>query len=154
KVKIGFAGMGVMGAPMAGHLKKAGHEVTVFNRTPEKAHAWATAYGGKAAETAEAAAQNAEFFILCVGRDDDVREVVTSALHATAPNAVIVDHTTTSAKIAREMADLCAKEGRAFVDAPVSGGQAGAENGQLTVMAGGEKAAFERSVPVLAAYSK
>jgi 3-hydroxyisobutyrate dehydrogenase len=153
-VKIGFAGLGVMGAPMAGHLKRAGHEVTGFNRSPDKARAWAEKTGGRAAETAAQAADKAEFFILCVGRDDDVREVVSEALPATAPGAVIVDHTTTSAKIAREMAALCADQGRAFVDAPVSGGQAGAENGQLTVMAGGDETAFQRAAPVLGAYSK
>jgi 3-hydroxyisobutyrate dehydrogenase len=153
-VKIGFAGLGVMGGPMAGHLKRCGHEVTGFNRSTDKARAWAEKTGARVGETAAEAADNAEFFILCVGKDDDVREVVTAALPATAPGAVIVDHTTTSAKIAREMAELCSAGGRAFVDAPVSGGQAGAENGQLTVMAGGDEAAFQRAVPVLAAYSK
>ncbi|HWE46270.1 MAG TPA: NAD(P)-dependent oxidoreductase [Caulobacteraceae bacterium] len=153
-MKIGFAGLGVMGGPMAGHLKRCGHEVTGFNRSTDKARAWAEKTGARVGETAAEAADNAEFFILCVGKDDDVREVVTAALPATAPGAVIVDHTTTSAKIAREMAELCSAGGRAFVDAPVSGGQAGAENGQLTVMAGGDEAAFQRAVPVLAAYSK
>jgi 3-hydroxyisobutyrate dehydrogenase len=153
-VKIGFAGMGVMGGPMARHLKAAGHDVTVFNRSPGKAQAWVTANGGKAADTAAGAAEGAEMFILCVGNDDDVRQVVTDAVHATAPGCVIVDHTTASAHVAREMAELCAKSGRAFVDGPVSGGQAGAENGQLTVMAGGDKAAFDAAAPVLKAYSK
>ena len=153
-MKIGFAGLGVMGGPMAGHLKRAGHEVTGFNRSAEKARAWAEKTGGRAAETASEAADKAEFFILCVGRDDDVREVVTKALPATADGCVIVDHTTTSARIAREMAELCGGSGRAFVDAPVSGGQAGAENGQLTVMAGGDEAAFRRAAPLLEAYSK
>ncbi len=153
-MKIGFAGMGVMGAPMARHLKAAGHEVTVFNRSPDKARAWAKANGGKAADAAADAARGAEFFILCVGKDDDVREVVAAAVEATAPGAVIIDHTTTSAKIAREMAALCAGSGRFFVDAPVSGGQAGAENGQLTVMAGGERSAFDRAATVMCSYSK
>ncbi len=153
-MKIGFAGMGVMGGPMARHLKAAGHEVTVFNRSPNKARAWAAANGGKAVDTAAEAAKDSEIFILCVGKDEDVREVVEAALQATAPGCVIVDHTTASARVAREMAELCAKHGRAFVDAPVSGGQAGAENGQLTVMAGGDTAAFDTAVPVLKAYSK
>jgi 3-hydroxyisobutyrate dehydrogenase len=153
-VKIGFAGMGVMGAPMAAHLKRAGHEVTVFNRSPDKARAWADANGGRAADTAAGAAEGAELFVLCVGNDDDVREVITAALSATAQGAILVDHTTASARVAREMAALAAGQGRAFLDAPVSGGQAGAENGQLTVMAGGDETAFARAEPVLRAYSK
>jgi 3-hydroxyisobutyrate dehydrogenase len=153
-MKIAFAGMGVMGAPMARHLKAAGHELVVFNRSPDKAKAWAQAHGGGWAPTAKAAAQGCELFILCVGNDDDVRQVVTEAAAATAEGAVIVDHTTASAHVAREMAELCAGMGRAFVDAPVSGGQAGAENGQLTVMAGGDQSAFDRVEPVLRAYSK
>ncbi|MBS0296094.1 MAG: NAD(P)-dependent oxidoreductase [Proteobacteria bacterium] len=153
-MKIAFAGMGVMGAPMARHLKAAGHEVTVFNRSPEKAEAWAKANGGGWSASLVEAVKGAELFVLCVGNDDDVRQVVTEAAAATAEGAVIVDHTTASAHVAREMAEFCAGIGRAFVDAPVSGGQAGAENGQLTVMAGGDKAAFDRVEPVLRAYSK
>ncbi|NEX91411.1 NAD(P)-dependent oxidoreductase [Caulobacter sp. 17J65-9] len=153
-MKIAFAGMGVMGAPMAGHLKRAGHDVTVFNRSPAKAEAWAEAHGGRWATTAKAAAEGVELFVLCVGNDDDVRQVVTEALPVLAPGAVIVDHTTTSAKVAREMAELAAAGGRTFLDAPVSGGQAGAENGTLTVMAGGDAAAFARVEPVLGAYAK
>jgi 3-hydroxyisobutyrate dehydrogenase len=153
-MRIGFAGMGVMGAPMAGHLKRGGHEVTVFNRTPDKARRWAEANGGRAAESAAKAAEGAELFVLCVGKDADVREVVSAALPALAQRAVLVDHTTTSAKVAREMAELSAKSGRAFIDAPVSGGQAGAENGTLTVMAGGDADAFARVEPVLMAYAK
>jgi 3-hydroxyisobutyrate dehydrogenase len=153
-MRIGFAGMGVMGGPMAGHLQRAGHEVTVFNRSPEKARAWAAEHGGRAADTAAGAAEDAALFILCVGNDDDVRQVVSEALPATAEGAVIVDHTTTSARVAREMAELCRAAGRAFLDAPVSGGQAGAQNGTLSVMAGGDPEAFATAEPVLAAYSK
>ena len=153
-MKIAFAGMGVMGAPMARHLKAAGHEVTVFNRSPEKARGWAEANGGGWSADLLEAVKGAELFVLCGGNDDDVREVVSKAAAATAEGAVIVDHTTASAHVAREMAALCDGIGRAFVDAPVSGGQAGAENGQLTVMAGGDKAAFDRVEPVLRAYSK
>ena len=153
-MRIGFAGLGVMGAPMAGHLVRAGHEVTGFNRSPGKAQAWAEKAGGRYAGTAREAANGAELFILCVGRDDDVAEVVRDAVPTLAEGAVVVDHTTTSARIAREMAELCAASGRSFIDAPVSGGQAGAENGQLSVMAGGDPAAFAWVEPVLMAYSK
>lgn len=153
-MKIGFAGLGVMGAPMARHLVHAGHEVTGFNRSPDKARAWAETTGGRFAATVADAADGAELFILCVGNDDDVRQVATEALPHLAPGAVIVDHTTTSARVAREMAALAAEQGRHFIDAPVSGGQAGAENGQLSVMAGGDAAALAGVEPVLAAYSK
>ncbi|KQW84166.1 NAD(P)-dependent oxidoreductase [Brevundimonas sp. Root1279] len=153
-MRIGFAGLGVMGAPMARHLIAAGHAVAGFNRSPEKAQAWAEATGGRFAATIAESAKDAELFILCVGNDDDVRQVVAEALPHLAPGAVIVDHTTTSAKVAREMAEAAARDGRSFVDAPVSGGQAGAENGQLSVMAGGEAAALERAEPALKAYSK
>ena len=153
-MKIGFAGLGVMGGPMARHLVAAGHEVTGFNRSPDKARAWAVANGGRFAATVAEASTGAELLILCVGNDDDVRQVVTEALAHLAPGAVIVDHTTTSARVAREMAALAAGTGRAFIDAPVSGGQAGAENGQLSVMAGGEPAALARVEATLMAYSK
>lgn len=153
-MRIGFAGLGVMGAPMARHLVAAGHEVAGFNRSPEKAQAWAEATGGRFAPTISAAAQDAELFLLCVGNDEDVRQVVAEALPHLAPGAVIVDHTTTSAKVAREMADAAAGQGAFFIDAPVSGGQAGAENGQLSVMAGGDAAALERAEPALKTYSK
>ena len=153
-MKIAFAGLGVMGAPMARHLVNAGHQVIGFNRTPAKAQAWAEAVGARAAATVSEAAQGAELFILCVGNDDDVRAVVTEALPHLAEGAVIVDHTTTSAKLAREMAQAAAEAGRVFIDAPVSGGQAGAENGQLSVMAGGEAEALARVEPALTAYSK
>jgi 3-hydroxyisobutyrate dehydrogenase len=153
-MKIGFAGLGVMGGPMARHLVEAGHEVAGFNRSAEKARAWAQAAGGRFAATVGEAASGADLFILCVGNDDDVREVVTAALPGLAAGAVIVDHTTTSARIAREMAALAAGQGIAFLDAPVSGGQAGAETGQLSVMVGGDAAALARVEPVLMHYAR
>ncbi|HEX4710378.1 NAD(P)-dependent oxidoreductase [Phenylobacterium sp.] len=153
-MKVAFAGLGVMGFPMAAHLAKAGHDVAVYNRTPEKAARWVAAHGGRAGASAAEAAAGAEVFMLCVGNDDDVRQVVAEALPAMAPGGVVVDHTTTSAVVAREMAALAANDGRAFVDAPVSGGQAGAENGQLAIMCGGEPAAFAKIEPVIAAYAK
>ncbi|MBF0665809.1 MAG: NAD(P)-dependent oxidoreductase [Brevundimonas sp.] len=153
-MKIGFAGLGVMGAPMARHLIEAGHEVAGFNRSPAKAQAWAGTTGGRMAATVEEAAAGADLFILCVGNDDDVREVVTAALPALSAGAVVVDHTTTSARVAREMAELTAGQGAFFIDAPVSGGQAGAENGQLSVMAGGDAAALARVEPVLMHYAR
>ena len=153
-MKIGFAGLGVMGAPMARHLVGAGHEVTGFNRSHAKAQAWAQATGGRAAETVAEAADGAELFILCVGNDDDVRQVTGQALERLAQGAVIVDHTTTSAKVAREISEAATAVGRTFLDAPVSGGQAGAENGQLSVMVGGDADALARAEPALRAYSK
>ena len=153
-MKVAFAGLGVMGFPMAGHLAKAGHEMGVFNRSPEKAHKWVETHGGRASATIAEAAAGAEIFVLCVGNDDDVRQVVTEALPAMAAGGVVVDHTTTSAVVAREMAELAAQSGRAFVDAPVSGGQAGAENGQLTIMCGGTPEAFAHVDPVIGAYAK
>ena len=153
-MKVAFAGLGVMGFPMAGHLAMAGHEVAVYNRSPDKAARWVAAHGGRAGSTAAEAAADAEVFLLCVGNDSDVRQVVAEALPALAPGAVVVDHTTTSAVVAREMAELAGKDGRAFVDAPVSGGQAGAENGQLTIMCGGAPEAFARIEPLVAAYAK
>ena len=153
-MRVAFVGLGVMGFPMAGHLAKAGHDVAVFNRSPEKARRWAEVHGGRAADTVAQAAQGADLVALCVGNDDDVRGVTPLALEAMALGGVIVDHTTTSAKVAREMAALAAGQGRCFVDAPVSGGQAGAENGQLTIMCGGEEAAFAKAEPVIAAYAK
>jgi 3-hydroxyisobutyrate dehydrogenase len=153
-MRIGFAGLGVMGGPMARHLAAAGHEVAGYNRSPAKARAWADAHGGRFAETVAEAASGAELLVLCVGNDDDVRQVVGEALTVLEPGAVIVDHTTTSAKVAREMAAASDAKGVRFIDAPVSGGQAGAENGQLSVMAGGDAEALERARPVLMAYSK
>jgi 3-hydroxyisobutyrate dehydrogenase len=153
-MKTAFIGMGVMGFPMAGHLKAAGHDVAVYNRSPEKARRWAEKHGGAAFSTIAEAAAGAEVVLLCVGNDDDVRDVVAQVLPAMAEGGVVVDHTTTSAKVAREMSELAAKAGRAFVDAPVSGGQAGAENGQLTIMAGGDQAAYDRVLPVIQVYAK
>jgi len=153
-MKTAFIGLGVMGFPMAGHLKAAGHEVAVYNRSPGKSHLWAEKHGGVACATIAEAVAGAEFVLLCVGNDDDVRDVVAQALPAMLENAVVVDHTTTSAKVAREMASLAAARGCAFVDAPVSGGQAGAENGQLTIMAGGDQAAYDRVLPVIEVYAK
>ncbi len=153
-MKIGFAGLGVMGGPMARHLVAAGHEVASFNRSPDKARAWAAATGGRFAATLEEAAADAELFILCVGNDDDVRQVVAAALPALTPGAVLVDHTTTSARVAREMAGRAAGQGAFFIDAPVSGGQSGAETGQLSVMAGGDAAALARVEPVLMHYAR
>jgi 3-hydroxyisobutyrate dehydrogenase len=153
-MKVAFAGLGVMGFPMAGHLAKAGHEMAVYNRNPDKAERWVATNGGCAGGTAAEAAAGAEVFILCVGNDADVRQVVSQALPAMAPGGVVVDHTTTSAVVARDMAALAADSGRAFVDAPVSGGQAGAENGQLTIMCGGTPQAFAKAEPVIAAYAK
>ena len=153
-MRIGFAGLGVMGGPMAGHLVRAGHEVCGYNRTGSKAVLWAEASGGTAVETPQAAAEAAELFILCVGNDDDVRSVVLEAVETAPAGCVFVDHTTTSARVAREMAGFLEARGCAFVDAPVSGGQAGAESGQLSVMAGGAVEALEAAMPALKAYSK
>ena len=153
-MKIGFIGLGVMGFPMAGHLAAAGHDVTVFNRTLAKAQRWEQLHTGGLAETAADAARGAELVCLCVGNDDDVRAVTPQVLAAMAPGGIVVDHTTSSATVARDMAALAAEQGRFFIDAPVSGGQAGAEGGTLSVMAGGDAAAIERARPVLDAYSK
>ncbi|MBL0947505.1 NAD(P)-dependent oxidoreductase [Brevundimonas sp.] len=153
-MKVAFSGLGVMGAPMAGHLVAAGHEVIGHNRSPAKAEAWAKTTGGTAAGTAAEAARGVDLFILCVGNDDDVREVVGAALPELAPGAVIVDHTTTSARVARDMAAVAAERGMAFLDAPVSGGQAGAEAGKLSIMVGGDAGALSRVEPVLTVYAK
>lgn len=153
-MKTAFIGLGVMGFPMAGHLKAAGHEVAVYNRSPEKARRWAEKHGGPAFGTIAEAVAGAEVVLLCVGNDDDVRDVVAQALPAMSAGGVFVDHTTTSAKVAREMAALAVAGGSAFVDAPVSGGQAGAENGQLTIMAGGDQASYDRVLPVIEVYAK
>jgi 3-hydroxyisobutyrate dehydrogenase len=153
-MKTAFIGLGVMGFPMAGHLARAGHEVAVYNRSPGKAERWAGEHKGRAAATIAEAVSGAELVALCVGNDADVRQVVAEALPALQSGAIIVDHTTASAKVAREMADLAAAKGCAFLDAPVSGGQAGAENGQLAIMVGGETEAVERARPVIGAYAK
>lgn len=156
--KIAFLGLGVMGFPMAGHLvTKGGHEVTVFNRTPAKAKAWAEKFGGKTAATPKAAAEGQDFVMACVGNDDDLRAVTIGADGAFAAiktGAIFVDHTTASAEVARELDAEATKRGFKFIDGPVSGGQAGAENGALTVMCGGSEDAYARAEPVIAAYAK
>ena len=144
-MKLAFLGLGVMGAPMARHLVAAGHDVTVYNRTPAKAAAWVAANGGRSAETPAAAAVDARIVLACVGADADLRAVTLGpdgAFAAMTPGATFIDHTTVSAAIARELADAGAALGLHVVDAPVSGGQAGAENGQLTIMCGGTPDAF------------
>jgi 3-hydroxyisobutyrate dehydrogenase len=153
-MRVAFIGLGVMGFPMAGHLAKAGHEVRVFNRSAVKAQAWAAEHAGAAFATASEAAQDCDLVALCVGNDEDVRGVVAAILPSLAAAGLIVDHTTTSAKVAKEMALLAAQSGRAFLDAPVSGGQAGAVNGALTIMVGGDLAAYDRAVPVISTYAK
>jgi len=153
-MRTAFIGLGVMGYPMAGHLARAGHDVTVFNRSPAKAERWAAEHKGRAAATIAEAAAGCELVALCVGNDDDVRHVVGEALPALPRGAIIVDHTTASARLAREMAGAAAARGCAFLDAPVSGGQAGAENGQLAIMIGGDAEAVERARPVIGVYAK
>jgi 3-hydroxyisobutyrate dehydrogenase len=153
-MKVAFIGLGVMGYPMAGHLVRAGHEVSVYNRSPEKAQRWATEYGGKAGSTIAEAVEACEAVALCVGNDDDVRGCLAELLPAMGEGGVVIDHTTTSAKLAREAAGLARARGRWFVDAPVSGGQAGAVGGTLTVMAGGDEEAFALAEPVINAYAK
>ncbi len=155
--KVAFIGLGVMGFPMAGHLTAKGHSVTVYNRNPARAAAWVAKYGHASAPTPRQACQGAEIAFLCVGDDADVRGVVTGGdgmLAGAAEGAVIVDHTTASANVARELHKDCAGAGVGFVDAPVSGGQAGAENGQLTIMCGGDAADYTRAEPVMASYAK
>jgi 3-hydroxyisobutyrate dehydrogenase-like beta-hydroxyacid dehydrogenase len=152
-----FIGLGVMGFPMAGHLARAGHHVTVYNRTPAKALQWTEKYGGKSAPTPAAAAAGAEFVMLCVGNDDDVRAVALApdgALSAMKAGAILVDHTTASATVAREVYAVAKARGVRFLDAPVSGGQAGAENGKLTIMVGGDADTFALAEPVLACYAR
>jgi 3-hydroxyisobutyrate dehydrogenase-like beta-hydroxyacid dehydrogenase len=156
-MKVAFLGLGVMGFPMAGHLKKAGHEVTVYNRTPAKAAKWVETHGGKSAATPREAAKDQEIVFCCVGNDDDLRSVVLGddgALAGMAKGALLVDHTTASAEVARELGAAAEKAGLGFLDAPVSGGQAGAENGKLTVMVGGAQAAFDRAKPVIDCYAR
>ena len=155
--KTAFIGLGVMGYPMAGHLVAKGHEVTVYNRNAARAEAWVAEHGGAMAKTPAAAAKGAEFVFSCVGNDDDLRAVTLGgegAFAGMAKGAVFVDHTTVSAKVTRELEALARDAGFSFVDAPVSGGQAGAENGALSVMCGGETAAFDRAKPVIDAYAK
>jgi len=154
---VAFLGLGVMGYPMAAHLAQAGHRVTVYNRSPAKAQAWVAEFGGSAQPTPRQAAQGAALVFACVGNDDDLRSITLGADGAFAgmqPGAVLVDHTTASADVARELHSAARTLGLAFVDAPVSGGQAGAQNGALTVMCGGDAAAFEAARPVALAFSK
>jgi 3-hydroxyisobutyrate dehydrogenase len=156
-MKTAFLGLGVMGFPMAGHLRKNGHEVTVYNRTAAKAQKWAETHGGKAAATPAEAAKGAEIVFACVGNDDDLRSIALGdqgAFAGMAKGTMFVDHTTASANVARELAEVAAGKGLHFLDAPVSGGQAGAENGKLTVMVGGEQAQFDKAKPVIDSYAR
>ena len=155
--KVAFIGLGVMGFPMAGHLACEGHEVCVYNRTPGKTQLWQDEFAGESAPTPREAAQGAEFVMTCVGNDDDLRSVLLGpdgAFAGMAPGSVLVDHTTASADVARELSALAVAQGGQFIDAPVSGGQAGAVNGVLTVMCGGDAAAFETMRPVAMAFSR
>ncbi|SPJ22818.1 NAD(P)-dependent oxidoreductase [Palleronia abyssalis] len=155
---VAFLGLGVMGFPMAGHLKAAGHDVTVYNRTSAKADDWVAKHQGKRADTpAAAAAEGAEFVFTCVGNDDDLRGICTGpdgAFQGLSEGAIFVDHTTVSAMVTRELAEAAGEKGAAFVDAPISGGQAGAEKGALSIMCGGPQEAFDRALPVMECYAK
>ncbi|NMP17430.1 NAD(P)-dependent oxidoreductase [Thalassotalea sp. Y01] len=154
---VAFIGLGVMGYPMAGHLQNNGYNVTVYNRTTAKAQQWTEQYGGKFANTPKSASEQADIVFVCVGNDDDVRQVVLGSdgvLAGLQQGAILVDHTTASAELARELSAAAKQQGVEFIDAPVSGGQAGAENGQLTVMCGGEKQVFEQAQPVMASFAK
>ena len=154
---VAFIGLGVMGYPMARHIAKSGHAVTVYNRTSAKADAWAKEYGGMAAATPSEAAKSADFVFCCVGNDDDLRSVTTGkdgAFSTMQKGAVFIDNTTASADVARELAKAAEQAGFGFLDAPVSGGQAGAENGALTVMVGGDKSVFEKAKPLIECYAK
>jgi 3-hydroxyisobutyrate dehydrogenase-like beta-hydroxyacid dehydrogenase len=156
-MRVAFVGLGVMGFPMAGHLAAAGHDVTVYNRTGAKADAWCKRHRGSKAATPAKAAQAAGIVFCCVGNDDDVRAVILDAdgvLSGIAPGTIIVDHTTASAVVAREVHAAAAEKDVGFLDAPLSGGQAGAENGQLTIMTGGDREVFERALPVMQSYAK
>ena len=155
--KLAFLGLGVMGAPMAGHLQKAGHDVTVYNRTATKAEDWAKTYGGSTAATPAAAAAGADFVMSCVGNDDDLRSVClgeTGAFAGMSPGTVFVDHTTVSAAVTRELYAAANQHQVSFVDAPISGGQAGAENAVLSIMCGGDQGAYDRALPIMEVYSK
>ena len=156
-MKVAFIGLGVMGYPMAGHVLRAGLEICVFNRNAARAEQWCAEYGGDVAPTPAEAAKNADVVLVCVGNDDDVRAVVlgeNGALAAMKPGAILVDHTTASAELARELAGVAQQQGKQFLDAPVSGGQAGAENGALTVMTGGDQSAYDLAKPVIDCYSR
>ena len=155
--KVAFIGLGVMGFPMAGYISKAGHDVTVYNRTAAKAEKWAQTYKGKTASTPAEAAKEADFVFTCVGNDNDLKEVTTGpegAFQNVKKGAVFIDNTTASAKVARELFNIATEKGFGFLDAPVSGGQAGAENGALTVMVGGEESDYKKAEPVIDCYSK
>ncbi|HPG88349.1 MAG TPA: NAD(P)-dependent oxidoreductase [Hyphomicrobium sp.] len=157
--KVAWLGLGVMGYPMAGHLlQRGGHDVTVYNRTAEKAEAWIAAYGsGAAAASPQDAARDADFVFACVGNDDDLRSVTTGpdgAFHAMKPGAIFADHTTSSAEVARELASAADGKGFSFLDCPVSGGQAGAEGGTLTIMCGGDQSAYARAEPLMNCYAR
>ncbi len=155
--RVAFLGLGVMGYPMAGHLRRAGHEIVVYNRTREKADRWAGENGGTAAATPAEAAGNADFVMACVGRDADLRSVTlgeNGAFAGMKKGSVFVDHTTASATIARELAQAAEKAGFGFVDAPVSGGEQGAKNGQLTIMCGGSEADYAKAEPIMAVYAR
>jgi 3-hydroxyisobutyrate dehydrogenase-like beta-hydroxyacid dehydrogenase len=155
--KIAFIGLGVMGAPMAGHLSKNGYDVSVYSRTQAKARAWVERFSGTIATSPADAATNADFVFSCVGNDDDVRAITigsNGAFLTMQPGSIFVDHTTTSAHVARELAAVASKSNLSFIDAPVSGGQAGAENGALTVMCGGNAEAFTKTEPVIRSYAK
>jgi 3-hydroxyisobutyrate dehydrogenase len=155
--EVAFIGLGVMGYPMAGHLVAAGYRVTVYNRTTKKAEKWVAEHGGKLAKTPHEAAVGAEFIFSCVGNDDDLRDVILGdegALSAMGEGAILIDHTTTSAEVAREVAKACAAQGCAMLDAPVSGGEAGAVNGALTVMIGGEQAIFDKATPLIDCFAR
>ena len=157
KEKVAFIGLGTMGYPMAGHLAKAGHQVTVFNRTPARAERWLAEFPGRLAMTPPEAAREATLVFTCVGKDEDVRQLTlgpAGAFQTMQAGAIWVDHTTTSALLARELAASAREKNLLFLDAPVSGGQAGAEQGTLTVMVGGDAAAFERARPVITAYAR
>lgn len=152
--RVAFLGLGVMGYPMAGHLTKAGHQVTVWNRTPAKAETWADAHKGEAASTPADAVFGAEYVMLCLGDDPDVAAVYNQLEPSVGGGMVIIDHTTASADLARSLFQRASKKGAAFIDAPISGGQAGAEKGQLTIMCGGDARAFAQAEPIMSAYGK
>ncbi len=157
RCKVSFLGLGVMGYPMAGYLAKAGHQVTVYNRTSGKAAKWVTEFSGSSSPSPAEAVKDADFVFCCVGNDDDLRSVTLGAegaFHNMKPGSVFVDHTTTSAQVARELHAKASALGFSFIDAPVSGGQAGAENGQLTVMIGGDEAAVAKAAPLIDCYAR
>ncbi len=156
-MKVAFIGLGVMGYPMAGHLKKAGYQVCVYNRNNEKALAWQDEFGGEIAATPALAAEHCDIAFCCVGNDDDVRQVALGAdgiFSGLSKGSILVDHTTASAELARELVEVASEQGKYFLDAPVSGGQAGAINGALTVMVGGDEAVFTKVEPVMAAFAR